>query len=192
MRNIFYGLVLMLLTSCLGKSRITPGDKATKLIKDYLDSNLVVPESYEPIEFRKMYAVMTTFYDNADYDLLPIEGRIQASSDSTANYKDYRRKAASGYYVQLDQVRKAVMDSMAKAHKPKLKYYRVVHTFKADRGSNNIASNLTVFTIDPSLSKIVEVLNAGPALRLNHPKRPSNFKPHKRPSPFKLLANRNN
>ncbi len=173
---------------------MTPGEKATKLIRDYLDSNLVVPESYEPIEFHKMYAVMSTFYDTADYDLLPVEGRIQALSDSTASYKDYQRNTAAGYYLQLDKVRKAVMDSMAKAHEPKLKYYRVVHTFKADRGFNNIALNLTVFTIDPSLTKIVEVLNSGPAFRHrlytkpSLPKRPIS---PKRPSPFKLLAKRN-
>src|SRR5690606_35542039 len=102
MRTIFFLFVVIFLNSCLGKSRLTPEQKANSLIKDYLDSNLLVAESYKPIEFRKMDTVMTTFYDNPDYDHLPVEGRTQALTDSTANYNDYRRKSDSGYYLELD------------------------------------------------------------------------------------------
>ncbi len=150
---------LIFITGCSNQTELTAEQKADTLIRHYLDSTLDDPRSYEAVKFEKMDTVMTDYRDDPGYYELPVFGSSQAITDMGNNFQDYELKDSQGYYDHMDKLRQLAIDSLAMIHKPKVKWYRIVHTFRARNSYNALVLHTMEFNIDTGLNQVLRTKN---------------------------------
>lgn len=148
MKKILIPALALFAFAC--KSTITPQQKAETLVKNYLDSALNDPKSYEPIAFKPVDSTFTSFkysdealvfnkkvdsLNNIIFDLITKSKDDSKQSKEVAALNDAKSDAATKY-------------------KGKFKGFSIVHEYRAKNGFNAIIKSTNTFLIDSAMTKV--------------------------------------
>jgi len=157
-------LSLIFITSC--RHFQTKEGIAHRIVKEYLDSTLNDPKSYESVSFSKLDTGSSNYLNSPNYVKLQ-DSLISHTSELSSlkidlqfpdlynskviKYKIKKLLSDSVYYQKK-------MDSVENNFKTEQTGWILTHTYRAKNGFGALGLHTTVFELDTNLTKIINVL----------------------------------